>query len=177
MPLYTRTGDDGTTGLQGGGRIEKDSVRMCAVGDVDELNAALGMVGDENLQPLQSILFELGADLASPDSSETRRINQGDIDHVEQWIDQVEEENEPLTTFILPGGCEFATRLHYARTVCRRAERSVITLHRNDGCTKEALILLNRLSDLLFAMARSVNNMAGTPEIPWIPKTTTENEN
>ena len=79
MPLYTRTGDDGTTGLQGGGRVEKDSVRMCAVGDVDELNAALGMVGDETLQPLQSVLFELGADLASPDTNEMRRINQGDI--------------------------------------------------------------------------------------------------
>ncbi len=170
MPLYTRTGDDGTTGLSGGGRIEKDDNRMHAVGDVDELNAALGMVGDENLQPLQSLLFELGADLASAESSETRRVNQTDIDHIEEWIDQAEETNESLKTFILPGGCEFAARLHFARTVCRRAERSVTTVHRNGDCTKEALVLLNRISDLLFAMARSINKQAGLGDIPWTPR-------
>ncbi len=170
MPLYTRTGDDGTTGLSGGGRIEKDSERMHTVGNVDELNASLGMVGDENLQPLQAMLFELGADLACPELGETRRIDQSDIDHIEQWIDQVEEENEPLQTFILPGGCEFAARLHYARTVCRRAERSVTTLFKNGGCSRETLVLLNRISDLLFAMARSINKMAGVGDIPWSPE-------
>ena len=167
MPLYTRTGDDGTTGLSGGGRIEKDSARMHAVGDVDELNAALGMVGDENLQPLQELLFELGADLASPETNKSPRVGQSDIDHIEEWIDQVEEQNEPLQTFILPGGCEFAARLHYARTVCRRAERSVTTLHRCGECSAETLTLLNRISDLLFAMARSVNKQAGLGDIPW----------
>ncbi len=177
MPLYTRTGDDGSTGLSGGGRTEKDSERMHAIGDVDELNAALGMVGDENLQPLQALLFELGADLASPNSNETRRIDQDDIDHIEQWIDQVEEENEPLDSFILPGGCEFASRLHYARTVCRRAERSVVTLHRNKGCAKHILVLLNRTGDLLFAMARSINKMAGLGDIPWTPSPRAENNN
>ena len=171
MPLYTRTGDDGTTGTVGGGRIEKDSKRMHAVGDVDELNASLGMVGDENLQPLQAILFELGADLATPAGSDsTPRIKQSDIDHIEEWIDQVEEDNKPLTTFILPGGCEFAARLHYARTVCRRAERSVTTLHRESLCSSETLMVLNRISDLLFAMARSINKQAGLGDIPWTPR-------
>ncbi len=172
MPLYTRTGDDGTTGLsEGGGRIGKDNERMHAVGDVDELNAALGMVGDENLQPLQALLFELGADLASPSRGDAKfRIVQKDINHIEEWIDQVEETNEPLRTFILPGGCEFAARLHYARTVCRRAERSVTTLQRNNGCTKETLVFLNRTSDLLFAMARSINKQAGLGDIPWTPR-------
>jgi cob(I)alamin adenosyltransferase len=171
MPIYTRTGDDGTTGLAGGGRIEKDNIRMHAVGDVDEFNASLGMVGDENLQPLQALLFELGADLASPDTNETRRINQSDIDHLEQWIDTTESSNEQLTTFILPGGCDFASRLHFARTVCRRAERSVTSLHREGGCSRESLIFLNRTSDLLFAMARSTNKMAGIGDIPWHPRT------
>ena len=171
MPIYTRTGDDGTTGLAGGGRVEKDTMRMHAVGDVDEFNASLGMVGDENLQTLQALLFELGADLASPETNETRRINQSDIDHIEQWIDTTESNNEQLTTFILPGGCDFASRLHFARTVCRRAERSVTSLHREGGCSRESLIFLNRISDLLFAMARSTNKMAGIGDIPWHPRT------
>ena len=172
MPLYTRTGDDGTTGLSGGGRIEKDSDCMHAVGDVDELNAALGMVGDENLQPLQALLFELGADLATPKGvGGIPRISQADVDHLETWIDQAEEANEPLKTFVLPGGCDFASKLHYARTVCRRAERSVTTLCQNDGCSKEALVLLNRMSDLLFAMARSANKLVGLGDIPWLPRT------
>ncbi|MDP7008104.1 MAG: cob(I)yrinic acid a,c-diamide adenosyltransferase [Phycisphaerales bacterium] len=174
MPLYTRTGDDGTTGLSGGGRTEKDSARMHAVGDVDELNAALGVVGDENLNPLQTLLFELGADLASPETNESPRVGKPDIEHIEEWIDQVEEGNDPLNTFILPGGCEFAARLHYARTVCRRAERSVTTLRREGGCSPETLTLLNRISDLLFAMARSVNKMAGLGDIPWTPNTDEE---
>jgi len=172
MPLYTRTGDDGTTGMVGGGRIEKDSERMHAVGDVDELNAALGMTNNETLQPLQALLFELGADLASP--TQQSRITETDIEHIEAWIDQTDSENEPLKTFILPGGSDSAASIHYARTVCRRAERSVISLHRNGGCTTEAVVLLNRISDLLFALARSENSKAGVDDIPWNPRT---NEN
>ncbi len=169
MPLYTRTGDDGTTGLSGGGRTEKDSVRIHAVGDVDELNAVLGMVGDENLQPLQSLLFELGAELASPNSD--IRITQSDISSIEKWIDEVDADNDPIASFILPGGCELASRLHLARTVCRRAERNTLALHRSGGCSKETIILLNRTGDLLFALARSINKMAGLGDVPWQPRT------
>jgi cob(I)alamin adenosyltransferase len=168
MPLYTRTGDDGTTGTFGGGRIEKDSERMHAVGDVDELNAALGMIKCETLQPLQALLFELGADLASP--NQQPRITDSDVKQIEEWIDKTDSENEPLKTFILPGGNSMASGLHYARTVCRRAERSIITLHRSGGCTTEVLVVLNRISDLLFAMARQANKQDGVADIPWTPR-------
>jgi cob(I)alamin adenosyltransferase len=175
MRLYTRTGDDGTTGTVGGGRTAKDSVRMHAVGDVDEFNASLGLIGDTNLQPLQAMLFELGADLASPpETNETQRITQGDIDHVEKWIDDTDANNLPLKTFVLPGGSETASRLHYARTVCRRAERTVLTLQKDKGCSSEALVLLNRMSDLLFAMARLANTAEGVNDIPWHPRTKEE---
>ncbi len=168
MPLYTRTGDDGTTGLTGGGRVNKDSIRMYAVGDIDELNASLGIVGDDALQPLQSILFELGADVAS--EGEQSRITQSDIQNIEQWIDRVEQDNESLKSFVLPGGSEIAARLHLARTVCRRAERSVIALQRSEGCSNLAAILLNRISDLLFALARLSNKQEGVQDIPWTPR-------
>ena len=171
MSLYTRTGDDGTTGLHGGGRIEKDSVRMNSVGDVDELNAAIGCINDESLRPLQSSLFEVGADIASPRDDKTkRRITQQDIDAIEKWIDEVDNNNEQLKSFVLPGGCDAAARIHLARTICRRAERSVTTLHRSGGCSTEILVFLNRISDLLFAMARSVNRLAKVQDIPWQPR-------
>jgi len=175
MPLYTRTGDDGTTGTVGGGRVAKDSIRMHAVGDVDEFNASLGLVGDKTMEPLQAMLFELGADLASPTGSEASfRIAQTDINHIEKWIDDADANNEPLKTFVLPGGTETAARLHYARTVCRRAERTVLSLQRDGGCSNEALILLNRMSDLLFALARSANTTQGVSDIPWHPRTKEE---
>jgi cob(I)alamin adenosyltransferase len=171
MPLYTRTGDDGTTGMYGGGRIEKDSARMHAVGDVDELNAGIGLVASEKLQPLQVLLFELGADLATPPpSTAVRRLCDDDINRLETWIDQVDGENDPLRTFVLPGGSDIAARLHLARAICRRAERSVTALHRDGGCSTETLIVLNRISDFLFAMARSENKIAGIDDIPWIPE-------
>jgi len=171
MPLYTRTGDDGTTGMYGGGRIEKDSARMHAVGDVDELNAGIGLVASEKLQPLQVLLFELGADLATPPSStEVRRLCDDDIKRLETWIDQVDGENDPLRTFVLPGGSDIAARLHLARAICRRAERSVTALNRDGGCSTETLVVLNRISDFLFAMARSENKIAGIDDIPWIPE-------
>ena len=175
MPLYTRTGDDGTTGTVGGGRAAKDSLRMHAVGDVDEFNASLGLVCDETIRPLQAMLFELGADLASPlDNNATQRITQDDIEQIEKWIDSADANNAPLKTFVLPGGSETASRLHYARTVCRRAERSVLSLKRDNGCSNEALILLNRMSDLLFALARSANTNQGVSDIPWHPRTNEE---
>lgn len=174
MSLYTRKGDDGTTGLHGGGRIKKDSMRMHAVGDVDELNACIGFVSSEKLQPLQALLFELGADLATPPPSDAvRRLAVSDIKRLETWIDQVDGENDPLRTFVLPGGTDIAARLHLARAICRRAERSVTALHREGGCSRETLVVLNRISDFLFAMARSENKIAGIDDIPWIPESDT----
>ena len=119
MPLYTRTGDDGTTGTYGGARIKKNSPRMYAVGDIDELNAAIGVVGDDELHALQSILFDVGADLATPEQHENvRRIDSKDIAFAEAWIDTVDKQNGKLTAFVLPGGCKASAQLHLARTIC-----------------------------------------------------------
>ncbi len=172
MPLYTKTGDDGSTGLFGGGRILKNDARMHAVGDVDETNAAIGCVQDESLQPLQSLLFDVGADLATPvDNEHVRRIDGTDINTLESWIDRVDGQNDKLNSFVLPGGCAKAAALHLARGVCRRAERSIITLHTAGGCSTEVLIFMNRLSDLLFALARFANKEEGIADTPWIPRT------
>jgi cob(I)alamin adenosyltransferase len=171
MPLYTRTGDDGTTGTFGGGRVEKNSARMHAVGDVDELNAAIGTIQDENLAPIQSLLFDVGADIATPkEHDQVRRIDTTDIALLEKWIDDADGQNERLTAFVLPGGCTASSRLHLARTICRRAERSISTLVQEDCCSKEILIFINRLSDLLFALARLANKQEGVEDIPWTPR-------
>lgn len=171
MPLYTRTGDDGTTGLYGGGRVEKDNVRMHAVGDVDELNACIGLVASEKLRPLQELLFELGADLATPPpATSVGRVANEDIKRLEVWIDQVDKENDSLNSFVLPGGTDIAARLHLSRAICRRAERSVTKLHREKGCSTEVLVVLNRIGDLLFAIARAENKHAGVDDIPWLPE-------
>jgi cob(I)alamin adenosyltransferase len=171
MPLYTRTGDDGTTGTYGGGRIEKNSARIHAIGDIDELNAAIGVVQDVALLQLQSLLFDVGADLATPkENDQVRRIDMDDIAFLESWIDTADGQNEKLKVFILPGGCATSAQLHLARTVCRRAERSVITLTQQNGCSSEILVFINRLSDLLFALARLANKQAGVEDIPWTPR-------
>jgi cob(I)alamin adenosyltransferase len=144
---------------------------MHAVGDVDELNAAIGVVGDESLAPIQSLLFDVGADIATPkEHDQVRRIDASDIAFLEKWIDVADEQNTKLTAFVLPGGCIASAHLHLARTVCRRAERSIITLVREDGCSKEILIFINRLSDLLFALARLANKQEGVEDIPWTPR-------
>lgn len=177
MSLYTRTGDDGSTGTFGGGRIEKNDPRMHAVGDVDETNAAIGCVQDDALQSLQSLLFDVGADLATPiDNEQVRRIDEADVAFLEQWIDEVDSKNTKLLAFVLPGGCEKAARLHLARTVCRRAERSVMTLHQQKGCSVHLLIFINRMSDLLFALARLANKNEDVADIPWHPRPS-ESEN
>lgn len=188
MRLYTRSGDDGSTGLFGAGRVGKDHPRVEAYGTVDELNAALGAViaacarqpfdqlvakiADE----LQSRLFDLGADLATPHGSKHEskivRIDSGDVRDVEKWIDEVEAGNRPISQFILPAGTELAVRLHVARTICRRAERDAIRLNRAEGIDREVISYLNRLSDLLFAMARRANKESGVDDKPWIPKET-----
>lgn len=179
--IYTKTGDDGHTGLFGGGRVEKDHVRVEAYGDVDELNAVIGVARavdmmprvDEILAPIQRDLFSIGALLATPhpekhkEQLEKARLSDRRIAQLEQAIDDCEEELEPLKAFILPGGTAKASALHVARTVCRRAERSVITMQRTDAVPQIIVVYLNRLSDLLFVLARVANKRAGAGEVIW----------
>ncbi len=179
--IYTKTGDDGRTGLFGGGRVEKDHARVEAYGDVDELNAVIGAARavemmprvDEILAPVQRDLFAIGALLATPhpekhrEQLEKARLSDKRIAQLEQAIDDGEEELEPLKAFIMPGGTPKASALHVARTVCRRAERSIIRLQRTDEVPQIVIVYLNRLSDLLFVLARVANRRAGAGEVTW----------
>ncbi|HVT37613.1 MAG TPA: cob(I)yrinic acid a,c-diamide adenosyltransferase [Gemmatimonadaceae bacterium] len=179
--IYTKTGDDGRTGLFGGGRVGKDHARVEAYGDVDELNAFIGSARsvammpriDEILAPVQRDLFAIGALLATPhpdkhkEQLEKARISDQRIAQLEQAIDDGEEELEPLKAFILPGGTAKASALHVARTVCRRAERAIIRLQRTDDVPQVVIVYLNRLSDLLFVLARVANRRSGTGEATW----------
>ena len=177
--IYTRTGDDGETGLFGGGRVPKSSPRVAAYGTVDELNAVLGWVtarlDDEQiaqrLTTIQRDLFTLGAHLATPPAARSMDhlppLPQGRSAEFEGWMDAVDEELEPLKTFILPGGSEAGAVLHLARTVCRRAERMVVALASTEPIDPSVTVYLNRLSDLLFVWARLVNHRAGVPETAW----------
>ena len=182
MKIYTRTGDEGETGLFGGPRVRKDAQRVEAYGAVDELNAVLGgavaALGDDPLRGMlvevQSTLFDLGGELATPAVRERAAAGQlapqvpvEAIEQLERWIDELEEELEPLTQFILPGGAPAAATLHHARTVCRRAERRAVTLSASEDVSGEALRYLNRLSDFLFVAARAVNRRAGVDEPRW----------
>ncbi len=187
MKIYTKAGDAGETGLYGGARVPKDDARVEAYGTVDELNCALGVVraalkGDEDyallLACLQSELFDLGAELATPparlDTTLGQRVplvTDQRVAALEREIDRLETALEPLKTFILPGGTPAAAALHVARAVCRRAERRAVTLAHSDAGTvrPEALRYLNRLSDLLFVLARYANHGAGVPDVPWHP--------
>jgi cob(I)alamin adenosyltransferase len=184
MKIYTRTGDDGTTGLYGGARVKKDSLRVEAYGTVDESNgaigrarAALGNTGeiDAVLAPIQSELFVLGAELATPpEKVEKLRmtlISAADAERLERAIDAGEEGLPELKSFVLPGGTVAAAELHYARCVVRRAERLVITLGDAEPVRKELVIYLNRLSDLLFTLARRANHLAAVEDVPWKPRT------
>lgn len=180
MKIYTKKGDKGTTSLFGGTKVEKCHLRIHAYGTVDELNSTLGSVlthplsstGKRLLQELQHQLFILGADLATPIDKKTRidRIGSKEIGILEQWIDELEEELPTLKTFILPGGSPAGATLHLARTICRRAERAAVSLAGAETVSEETMIYLNRLSDLLFVMARFENQKAGVPETPWISK-------
>ena len=174
MKIYTKTGDDGTTGLVGGARTFKSSLRMEAIGDVDELNAVLGLVRLDDpesdlLRKIQNWLFEVGGELASPadHARAVRSIGAQQIQELEDSIDIIWAELPPLTNFILPGGCRLAAQIHLARTVCRRAERSVTRLHEEDNISQELRTFLNRLSDWLFAYARKANASAGVNDVPW----------
>ncbi len=181
MKIYTKTGDRGDTGLFGGGRVPKDHPRVEAYGDVDELNAQLGVVRavemmpriDEVLVPIQRDLFSLGALLATPQPEkvtqqlEKARLDGRRIAELERAIDEGEQELEPLTAFILPGGTPKSAALHVARTVCRRAERRVIALSHDVEIPQIVVVYLNRLSDLLFVLARVANRRAGAAEVTW----------
>jgi cob(I)alamin adenosyltransferase len=181
LRIYTRTGDSGTTGLFGGGRVPKDDPRVEAYGDIDELNAAIGVACaaeplpgiDALLVPIQRDLFSLGALLATPDREAMHaqltkaRIDAARIAALERAIDDAERELEPLRAFILPGGSPKAAALHVARTVCRRAERRVVRLGHDVELPPLVVIYLNRLSDLLFVLARLANRRAGTAESQW----------
>lgn len=181
LKIYTKTGDGGDTGLFGGGRVPKNHPRVAAYGDVDELNAVIGAARsvemmpriDEVLAPVQRDLFALGALLATPDHEKMKeqlskaRISDARIAQLEQAIDDGEAELEPLKAFIMPGGTPKAAALHVARTVCRRAERSVISLQKDTEIPQIVIIYLNRLSDLLFVLARVANRRAGAGEVTW----------
>jgi cob(I)alamin adenosyltransferase len=182
--IYTRTGDRGETGLFGGGRVPKDHARVEAYGEVDELNSVLGVAVDalaragqhdtaDGLRGVQSDLFTVGANLATPASGDGKRhphvpeLGPRRVAELEEWIDRAEGELEPLSRFVLPGGGEAAALLHLARTVCRRAERRVVALAREESLGEEWIAYLNRLSDLLFTLARLANRREGVPDVPW----------
>ncbi|HET9085389.1 MAG TPA: cob(I)yrinic acid a,c-diamide adenosyltransferase [Candidatus Limnocylindrales bacterium] len=179
--IYTKTGDEGLTGLGGGRRVPKDSARVRAYGTVDELNSAIGValafgLSDRlvaELATIQNELFDLGSDLCWPSDDERReRIPTVRPDHVEKLerlIDELNDTVGPLTNFLLPGGSPSAAQLHLARTICRRAEREAITLSREEPIGELVLPYLNRLSDALFVMARYENHERGVDEPLWQP--------
>lgn len=179
MKIYTKTGDSGDTSLFDGTRVRKTEPRVVAYGDVDELQACIGMARsaglpqdlDEMCVTLQRDLFALGARLADPAHKIAKRvekivINDESVARLEGWIDQLDTEIPPLRHFILSDGCPAGAALHFARTVCRRAERSILMLPA-DAVEPVVLIYVNRLSDLLFTLARAANHRAGSPETPW----------
>jgi cob(I)alamin adenosyltransferase len=179
VKIYTRTGDGGDTGLFDGTRVSKNHPRVAAYGDVDELNAWLGFTRASTSDPdlaamldhIQRDLFALGARLADPAHRIAERVtkaavSQDDIARLERWIDQLESELPPLRRFILPGGSPGAAAIHVARTICRRAERAIVSLG-PDAVEPQVLIYINRLSDLLFVMGRAANRRSGVPEAEW----------
>jgi len=181
MKIYTRTGDKGETGLLGGTRVPKSHPRVAAYGDVDELNAALGLVRatapieffDDLLQSIQRDLFAIGGHLATPDpdrvaaSLEKAVLPGGRVHEFEATIDAADRELPALHAFVLPGGTAKAAILHFARTVCRRAERSVVRLSSETVVPEPFMVYLNRLSDLLFTLARLANHRAGAGDVTW----------
>ncbi|MDB5035760.1 MAG: ATP:cob(I)alamin adenosyltransferase [Chlorobi bacterium] len=181
--IYTKTGDDGTTGLFGGRRVAKDSVRIESYGTVDELNSLVGVARAAGLTPehdgllatVQEHLFILGADLATPQGAMKNyslpRVTVAEIECLERAIDALEAGLPPLKNFILPGGSPAGAALHLARTVCRRGERSVVMLiHEEPEVGVMPMQYLNRLSDFLFVLARAVNQAADVQEHPWMPR-------
>jgi cob(I)alamin adenosyltransferase len=177
VKIYTKTGDRGDTGLLGGSRISKRSARICAIGDVDELNAGLGVaratggnaaICDE-LERIQSWLFDVGAELAAPPAGRIQYagLTEGASRRLEESIDAQTAELPPLNCFILPGGTPLAAQLHVCRSVCRRAERSVVNLAAEEAVRDEITVFLNRLSDWLFVTARTANRTLGVSDLEW----------
>ncbi|MGH7528297.1 MAG: cob(I)yrinic acid a,c-diamide adenosyltransferase [Gemmatimonadales bacterium] len=181
MPIYTRTGDSGDTGLFGGGRVPKDHPRVSAYGDVDELNSAIGVVRatqpvqffDALLESVQRDLFSIGAQLSAPDPGKVAKplekagLSADGVAAFERVIDEADRELPPLRAFVLPGGTPKAAALHLARTVCRRAERSVIHLGHESEVPALFIVYLNRLSDVLFTLARLANHRDGDGDATW----------
>jgi len=182
--IYTKTGDDGTTGLVDGSRIAKNDPRMAAIGDVDELNSALGVAICEitdaalvqTLRIIQNDLFDLGADLATPaadgddfaPSEMVLRVVPSQVERLEKAIDAATAELDPLTSFILPGGAKGAAAIHLVRAVARRTERTCVAAGRDMSINPQALAYINRLSDYLFVLGRALNN-GGKDDILWVP--------
>jgi len=180
--IYTRTGDTGDTGLIGGSRARKDSLRVAAYGDMDELNAAVGLARaelsqvapaveaiDHILVRLQHQLFNLGAELATPSTSEAASfaVEAADVASLENDIDHWSETLKPLTEFVLPGGSKSAAAIHLARCICRRAERKIVALTAVEPVRPDLLRYVNRLSDLLFVLARAANHVSGAADVMW----------
>lgn len=175
--IYTKTGDDGTTGLIGGVRIKKSSPRITAYGSVDELNASIGVVLSYKKIPkdirdllvkIQNDLFVVGADLANPNlENKSNRITPEMITFLESQIDKIEEKLSPITYFILPGGDTIASYLHLSRTTCRRAETNVVDLSESEAINNNCIVYLNRLSDLLFVIARIINKRKKVKDVAW----------
>ena len=170
--IYTRTGDEGTTGLGDGSRADKDSLRVSVIGDVDELNSLLGLLTAHDIDnsiktillDIQHVLFDLGGELAIPDSE---MLTEARVEYLEKSIDEYNESLPPLKEFILPGGSIPAATCHTARSVCRRAERQLVSLSREISINQASLKFLNRLSDLLFVFARTLARSEGKQEIMW----------
>ncbi len=181
MTIYTKTGDDGDTGLFGGGRVPKNDKRVEAYGAVDELNSFVGLaltsLADADVRRglllIQNDLFSLGANLATPEGDgshkrpQTPDVPVARVEEMEHWIDQATEELPELRQFVLPGGVEGSAVLHVCRSVCRRAERAVVALGREEPVDAGIIPYLNRLSDLLFVWARLENHRAGHQDVPW----------
>jgi len=181
MKIYTKTGDEGSTGLFGGGRVDKDHPRVAAYGDVDELNSALGVVRatqpvhffDDLFTSIQRDLFAIGGHLATPDPDKVREalqkaeLSADRVEDFERMMDEADKELPALRAFVLPAGTPKAAALHLARTICRRAERSVVTLSRETEVHQLFVVYLNRLSDLLFTLARLANHRDGAGDVTW----------
>ena len=180
MKIYTKTGDAGQTGLFGGARVSKASERVSSYGQIDELNSVVGLARahgiesrkDAWLARIQSELFDLGAELSTVQEKQAmvaqHHLDETDIGKLEAEIDELEAQLAPLKAFVLPGGSATASALHLARTVCRRAERALVALAEHEPVRPEVLRYVNRLSDLLFVMARSANRDEGIPDVPWL---------